>query len=320
MNPARAAGQAPAPFIAVSDVRHRYRGATREALAGVSFSVAEGACFGLLGPNGAGKSTLFSLLTGVAKLQHGEIVIGTASARGDLAALRAEAAIAPQDLAFYPSLTGRQNLDFFAGAYRLGRDVWRARVADAVATCQLDEVLDQRAETYSGGLKRRLNLAIALLNAPRVLYLDEPTVGIDARSRRTIIDAIAALKRQGVTIIYTSHYMEEVEALCDDIAIIDQGRVLASGSIADVLRLHGRSTLEVTLTAPATAALRDSLRALAPVWRDERSLEIQARDGDALNQTLATLTQSGAPIAHLQYGVARLEQAYLRLLNEAGAP
>lgn len=318
-NPAPAVPVA-APFIEVAGVRHRYRGARRDALVGISFTVDSGACFGLLGPNGAGKSTMFGLLTGVLKLQHGDLSIGGVSARGDLKALRAQAAIAPQDLAFYPALTGRQNLDFFAGAYRLARDQWRARVTRAVDICQLAEVLDQRAETYSGGLKRRLNLAIALLNEPRVLYLDEPTVGIDARSRRTIIDAIAALKQSGVTIIYTSHYMEEVEALCDAVAIIDQGRMLACGRIDEVLRAHGRSTLEVTFSAPAAEALRAELIALGATWTDLQNAALDAADAATLNRALGALTQSGAPIAHMQYGVARLEQAYLRLLSEAGAP
>ncbi len=315
-SPATAAG---APFIRVEGVAHAYRGGARPALAGVSFAVAQGTCFGLLGPNGAGKSTLFGLLTGVLKLQQGEISVGGVSARADVKAMRAQGALAPQDLAFYPDLTGRQNLDFFAGAYRLDKAIWRERLAQAVEVCQLAEVLNQRAETYSGGLKRRLNLAIALLNAPRVLYLDEPTVGIDARSRRMIVDAIAALKAGGATIIYTSHYMEEVEALCDSIAVIDQGRVRALGPINDVLRAHGQSALELTLAAPASETLRAQLAAVGARWKDSRSADIPAADAQALTRALETLTQSGAAIAHMQYGVARLEQAYLRLISNSGA-
>jgi ABC-2 type transport system ATP-binding protein len=316
--PAQGAGAAPA-FISISGVGHSYRGARRPALSDVSFTIAQGSCFGLLGPNGAGKSTLFGLLTGVLKLQQGDINVGGVSARGDLKALRAQGAIAPQELAFYPDLTGRQNLDFFAGAYRLERHVWRARVERAVEICQLPDVLDQRAETYSGGVKRRLNLAIALLNEPRVLYLDEPTVGIDARSRRLIVDAIAALKRAGATIIYTSHYMEEVETLCDTVAVIDLGRVVASGSIAEVLRAHGRSVLEITLAAPAPDALRAALTTLGATWTDATHAALSAVDQGSLNRALDTLVQSGAAIAHMQYGVARLEQAYLSVLHQGDA-
>lgn len=309
------AADAAASAIVVTDVRHLYRGGRRPALDGVSFSVAQGSCFGLLGPNGAGKSTMFGLLTGVLKLQQGEIDVGGISARSDLDGLRAQGAIAPQDLAFYPALTGRENLDFFAGAYRLDRATWRARMAQSVETCQLADVLDQRAENYSGGLKRRLNLAIALLNEPRVLYLDEPTVGIDARSRRMIVDAIAALKQGGATIIYTSHYMEEVEALCDAAIIIDQGKVVASGSVSDIARAHGGGALEITLSAPASDSLRASLSALGARWLEPTRADIPAADAAALNRALEALTQSGAIIAQMQYGAARLEQAYLALLK-----
>ena len=309
-----------ASFIAVSDVSHTYRGAARPALAGVSFAAPQGSCFGLLGPNGAGKSTLFALLTGVLKLRRGEISVGGVSARNDLAGLRAQGAIAPQDLAFYPALTGLENLDFFAGAYRLDRTIWRARMERAVEICQLSDVLHQHAETYSGGLKRRLNLAIALLNEPRVLYLDEPTVGIDARSRRMIVDAIAALKQAGVTIIYTSHYMEEVETLCDAAAIIDHGKLIACGPISDLVRAHGQGMLELTLAAPAAEPLRKSLAALGAHWREPARADLPAADPSTLNRALETLTQSGAEIAHMQYGVARLEQAYLALLKQGETP
>lgn len=303
-------------FIQVDDVAYAYRGGAQPALNGVSFGVAKGSCFGLLGPNGAGKSTLFALLTGVLKLQRGEILVGGVSARTDLEGLRAQGAIAPQDLAFYPALTGRENLDFFAGAYRLPRASWRERMARAVEVCQLKDVLSQQAETYSGGLKRRLNLAIALLNEPRVLYLDEPTVGIDARSRRTIVDAIAALKRNGTTIIYTSHYMEEVEALCDAVAIVDHGKVVAAGPIADLVQAHGAGALELTLTGPAPAPLREALP--DATWRSPTQADITIADPTALNHALAALAEHGTAVAHLQYGVSRLEKAYLNLIGDGG--
>lgn len=302
-------------FIEVSGVGHVYRGAPRPALEGVSFGIAEGSCFGLLGPNGAGKSTLFALLTGVLKLQSGDISIGGVSARADLDALRAQGAIAPQDLAFYPELTGRENLDFFAGAYRLETARWRANAARAIEVCQLEDVLDQQAGTYSGGLKRRLNLAIALLNQPRVLYLDEPTVGIDARSRRMIVDAIAALKQNGATIIYTSHYMEEVEALCDAAVIIDRGRVVAAGDMAHLVRAHGAGALELTLAAPADTALREALA--GAIWRSPTQADIAVTDPAALNRLLAQIAKHGAAVAHMQYGVSRLEKAYLNLIGQS---
>ncbi len=164
----------------------------------------------------------------------------------------------PQDLAFYPALTGRENLKYFADVYGLSTAQWRQRLEYCVEVCRLDEVLEQRAARYSGGLKRRLNLAIGLLHAPRILYLDEPTVGIDARSRQVIVAAIKALRAAGTTLVYTSHYMEEIEAICDTLAVIDHGRVVARGTTADLVRdadaaptQPGMGRLETRLPAPA---------------------------------------------------------------------
>ncbi len=301
-----------APFLSATDVTYRYRGAAREALEGVSFQIAQGACFGLLGPNGAGKTTLFSLMTGALALQGGDIRVGGVSACSDLPKVRAMGALAPQDLAFYPGLTGRQNLSFFAGVYRMDAKTWRKQFDEAVAVGQLHALLDRRAETYSGGEKRRLNLAIALLNAPRILYLDEPTVGIDARSRRAIVDAIAGLKAQGVTIVYTSHYMEEVEQLCDALMVVDEGRIVAIGGKQELLQRYAPSALIVTLDEPAR---RDSLVALQPAWQDDLHLTVPIASATELPRVLNAMTAAGAKVATARYGAARLEQAYLAMIG-----
>jgi ABC-2 type transport system ATP-binding protein len=306
------------PIVTVSDVRHRYRGADRDALAGVSLSIDAGSCFGLLGPNGAGKSTLLGLLTGAIKLQDGEIEIMGARVRNDLPAVRAQSAIAPQELAFYPALTGRENLQFFAGVQNVDGALRKTRIAEASAACQLDDVLDRRAETYSGGLKRRLNLAIALVGAPRILYLDEPTVGIDARSRALIVEAIAALKRAGVTIIYISHYMEEVEALCDAVAVIDKGSLIALERTEALVQRGAERRLRVTLAAPLDDAARVSL---APAhWLDANRFDVLLEGDAALETWLARIRAAGGQVARLDYGASKLETIYLRLLEQDGAP
>lgn len=307
-----AASATGAPFLTATGVSYRYRDAARDALADISFEIAQGICFGLLGPNGAGKTTLFSLLTGALALQRGEIRVGGVSARTNLPEVRAMGALAPQDLAFYPGLTGRQNLSFFGGVYRMEASAWRAGFDAAVATCQLEGLLDRRAETYSGGEKRRLNLAIALLNAPRILYLDEPTVGIDARSRRAIVDAIGGLKAKGVTIVYTSHYMEEVEELCDVLMVVDAGRIVAMGQKQALLHHYAPSALVVALEAPVA---RDALAPLNPVWEDERRLTIPIANAAELPRILDVLTGAGAQVASARYGAARLEQAYLAMIG-----
>jgi ABC-2 type transport system ATP-binding protein len=224
------------PLISIRGLVFRYAGATRPALEEVDLDIPQGCSFGLLGPNGAGKTTLLSLLTGLLPPQQGEIHVAGLELAREPARVRRLTGLVPQDLAYYPALTGRENLRFFADVYGLSAAQWRERLDHCVAVCQLDEVLDQRAAHYSGGLKRRLNLAIGLLHSPQILYLDEPTVGIDARSRQVIVAAIKALAAQGTTLVYTSHYMEEIESICDTLAVIDHGHVVARGTPADLAR------------------------------------------------------------------------------------
>ncbi|MBL8558086.1 MAG: ABC transporter ATP-binding protein [Hyphomonadaceae bacterium] len=302
------------PIVRVSNVRHRYRGAESDALSGVSLAVEAGCCFGLLGPNGAGKSTLLGLLTGAISLQDGEIEIMGANVRSDLSAVRAASAIAPQDLAFYPALTGRENLEFFAGVQNVSGALRKARVAEASAACQLDDVLDRHAETYSGGLKRRLNLAIALVGAPKILYLDEPTVGIDARSRALIVETIAALKRSGVTIMYISHYMEEVEALCDAVAVIDRGSVIALERTQALVQRGAERRLRVTLAAP----IADAAALAGAAWLDPTHFDVLLDVDTALDAWLAKVRAAGGHVARLDYGASKLETIYLGLLERGG--
>lgn len=307
------------PAIVVRGLSHRYPRSDRQALSGVDLAIARGSCFGLLGPNGAGKSTLIALLTGMMAPQTGEIRVEGVSAAADPSALRRAGALAPQDFAFYPALSGAANLEFFAGLHRIPKADWPARRAAAVAATQLGDWLDRPADTYSGGLKRRLNLAIALINAPRILYLDEPTVGIDARSRQTILDAIKALKADGVTIVYTSHYMEEVEQLCDAVAVIDHGKVVLQGRTADLLTEAAARRLTVTLAAPATAKAKAALKGLSADWSTEGKLELDLAGQGELPAVLAQLQAAGLKVARAEYGVSRLETLYLGLLDQAAA-
>jgi ABC-2 type transport system ATP-binding protein len=302
--------------ITVRGLSYRYGRAARNALTDIDLTVARGSCFGLLGPNGAGKSTLISLMTGVLTPQSGQIVVGGVSAAADPRHIRRAGALAPQDFAFYPALTGAENLRFFAGLYRIDRALWPQRLADAVAATQLEDWLDKPAETYSGGLKRRLNLAIALINAPSILYLDEPTVGVDARSRQCILDAIKALKATGVTILYTSHYMEEVEALCDAVAVIDQGRVMLAGRTEDLLSDAAGQRLSVVLTHEPTAKARAATDKRGAVWSSADRFDLTLASADDLPATLTALQKAGLSVARAEFGVSRLETLYLSLLDK----
>ncbi len=305
-------------MILVKDLCHRYPGSANAALQQVDLCLPEGAVSGLLGPNGAGKSTLLAILTGALRRQQGEVSVAGHDP-SDSKALKAISALVPQDYAFYPALTGRENLAFFAGIYRMNPARWRDRLDYVVAACSLTAVLDLRAETYSGGLKRRLNLAIGLLNAPQILYLDEPTVGIDAESRQTILQAIQTLRASGITLVYCSHYMEEVEAICDNVSVIDGGRILASGSMAEFLSRLGETGIHLYLQAPAPASLQQALAAYAPHWMSAASLHIATPNPQLVPVLLALLQQHQAQVQSLRFGASRLEDVYMRLLHAGGA-
>jgi ABC-2 type transport system ATP-binding protein len=223
-------------LIEMQGVAKHYRGADSAALDGVSLAIEEGAIFGLLGPNGAGKTTLISILLGLARKDRGQVRVGPHDVDRDLPQLRRICGLAPQDLGFYPMLTVEENLRFYAAAGGLGGAPRDAQVRFALDVGQLEAHRDKRADQLSGGLKRRLNLALSLLHSPRVLVLDEPTVGVDPQSRAFILATIRRLRgERGLTVIYTSHYMDEVQELCDRIAILDAGRVLAAGTLAELL-------------------------------------------------------------------------------------
>jgi len=216
-------------MLHLADIRYRYAPDAPWAVDGVSFAVGAGEVFGLLGPNGAGKTTLMALVAGLLAPQSGAIT------RAPAASARGAFALVPQEHAFYPMLTCRENLEFFAGVLGLRGALKRARVASALDAAGLAPFAGKRAAQCSGGMKRRLNFAIGLVGDPQLLLLDEPTVGVDAQSRAFLLDAVRALRAQGRAIIYTSHYMDEVQAVCDRAAIIDSGRVLRSGTLAELL-------------------------------------------------------------------------------------
>ena len=245
-------------MIEVQDLSFRYPGAERDALHGLSLEVRAGSLFGLLGPNGSGKTTLISLLTGLLRPGAGSLRIGGETLPEGLAAVQAMSALVPQDYAFYPRLSVMENLRFFGGALSLGGSDLRSRIEEASAIAGLEAFSGTRAEHLSGGLKRRLNLAIGLLNRPRLLLLDEPTVGIDPQSRQFILAAIKRLNAEGTTVLYTSHYMDEVQQLCDHIAVLDEGRLLAQGSLNELLQSHpGQRNLEEVFLHLTGRRLRD---------------------------------------------------------------
>lgn len=227
-------------MLAIEHLAYRYRHATSAALDDVSFTARRNEVLGLLGPNGAGKTTLISHLAGLLPVQQGEIRIDGEPLRAARAKNPTRIAVAPQEHAFYPMLTVGENLACFASAARITGTRRRQRIDACLAVAQLERHVATRADQLSGGLKRRLNFAIALLPEPELILFDEPTVGVDAQSRAFVLDAIATLARQGAAVIYASHYMEEIEAIADQVVILDQGRVLRAGALEALLAQDAR--------------------------------------------------------------------------------
>jgi ABC-2 type transport system ATP-binding protein len=231
-------------MLTLTNLRKHFGPASRRVVAvdGVSLTVRKGEVFGLLGPNGAGKSTTIGMATGLISPDEGTVNIEGAGAPTTSTA-RLHLGVAPQELALYEQLTGEENLRFFGKLYELSGDALSKRLDTVLELVGLSPRRQDRVVTYSGGMKRRLNLAVALIHDPPLLLLDEPTAGVDPHSRNNLIDVVRKLASEGRTIIYTTHYMEEASKLCDRIAIMDKGKVLAQGTLSELTAAHGGHTV-----------------------------------------------------------------------------
>ena len=223
----------------------------RVAVDGVGFTIATGETYGLLGPNGAGKTTTISMLCGLFPPDTGSVVIAGRALDGQAHAAKAAIGLVPQEIALYPDLSARENLDFFGRLQGLDRHQRRARIDEVLEVVGLADRADDRVGEYSGGMQRRCNIAVGLLHQPMLLVLDEPTVGVDPQSRNQILDSIEALGGVGLSVLYTTHYMEEAERLCDRIGIMDAGRMIAEGTHRQLHRPRSASTT-VSASPPAT--------------------------------------------------------------------
>jgi ABC-2 type transport system ATP-binding protein len=228
-----------------------------EALRGLSLTLKQGEIFGLLGPNGAGKTTLISILAGLVMPTRGEGLIEKKSIFRQTGDVKKIIGLVPQELSLYASLTGKENLNFFGRMYGVKRKALRERVSSLLDLAGLNDKRDDLVRTYSGGMKRRLNLACGLVHSPTYVLLDEPTVGVDPQSREHIFHNIRRLKEEGISILYTTHYIEEAEKLCDRVAIMDEGRIMAIGSTNDLFADHGCPDLETLFLKLTGKGLRD---------------------------------------------------------------
>lgn len=304
-------------MISINNLHYQFQGATTASLKHIDLQVPTGSLFGLLGPNGAGKTTLLSIISGLLPCPKNCVNIDGLDISQNASSWQSQMALVPQEYAFYDRLSVRENLTFFAAALGLTGVKAQQRIHQVVETTSLHDHFNHRAETLSGGLKRRLNLAIGLLNEPRLLLLDEPTVGIDPHSRHFILEAIRQLNRNGTTVVYTSHYMEEIQALCDQIAIIDHGQVLVQGPLSQLLEQQHRHSLHIALSNPLTAEQRADLPATAIYDSDNLQLTWALSAHSELYPTLTKLQQSGVSIQRLQYGAKNLEELFLNLTHRS---
>ena len=300
------------------EIEHLYKFYDRRAvLNDISLSVRKGSILGLLGPNGAGKTTLVSILTGIIQKDRGRVHVNGRDLDRDMKAIQSECSIVPQAFAFYPTLTARENLEYFGALYGLEGRTLKDRMERAVDIGSLHAFLHKKAEKCSGGMKRRLNLAIGLLHRPRILFLDEPTVGVDAQSRNYILETIRKINREEkTTIVYASHYMDEIEQISDDIAIIDEGRIVLHDRRETVLTQTGKASIQV---ASLGASLRGRLEKMAGIQIGPKGILVDRDEHFLANMTqlFSLFEREQIEIRDMTFGYKNLEDLFLNLTREA---
>jgi ABC-2 type transport system ATP-binding protein len=294
-------------------MRKRY--GQRDAVAGVSLHVGAGQILGLLGPNGAGKSTLISMICGLTTPDAGRVSVGGTLLSQDAAACKRRIGLVPQELALFDDLSARDNIQLFGALYGLAATTLKQRGEAVLKSVGLADRAGDKPAQFSGGMKRRLHIACALMHDPDLLLLDEPTAGVDPQSRNAIFETLLSLKAAGKAIVYTTHYMEEVERLADRIVIVDHGRVVAEGTLGELVhRLPAAQKLVLDLEGEIDAALLTAVpgvRSVEPLGgRWVLGMEGLASTGAAVLQALAA---RGVAVRHVASGRANLEDVFLSL-------
>jgi ABC-2 type transport system ATP-binding protein len=303
-------------------VKH-YPGASEPSVKDISFGILTGEVFSLLGPNGAGKTTTISMLSCLLEPTSGDALVAGQSVKRAPQAVKRAIGVVPQDIALYPTLSARENLTFWGQMYGMGGAGLKRRVDEVLETVGLRDRAKDRIEAYSGGMKRRINIAVGLLHKPQVVFMDEPTVGIDPQSRRNILDMVKALNAQGMTVLYTTHYMEEAEELSHRLGIIDHGKLIALGTQKELTRLVGHDDV-VELRLAAEHATPELLRALGAVKgvqnvaAEDGVVRLLAQDGNAALPDLITLANGrGVRVTGVAVHEPDLEAVFLHLTGRA---
>jgi ABC-2 type transport system ATP-binding protein len=291
------------------------------AVNGVSFEIAEGETFGLLGPNGAGKTTSISMVAGLLEPDTGSIHVAGTPIRTNSTAGRSDIGLVPQEIAIYPDLTARENLRFFGRLYNMPEDELDKRLREVLEVIGLSERQDDLVSEFSGGMQRRLNIGIGLLHRPRLLILDEPTVGVDPQSRNAILESVEDLSGEGIAVLYTTHYMEEAERLCDRVAIIDEGVIKAEGTRRELVSLVGeKDRIRVTLTGDLVEVARvaSELPAVYEASPADSGVDVLANDASSLLPELLTrVAATGANVTGVAVSEPNLEAVFLHLTGKA---
>jgi len=304
-------------MLTVRDVTKTF--GDRTAVDAVSFDIAAGETFGLLGPNGAGKTTVISVICGLLEADQGTVHIDGNEMTTGTVDVRGRVGYVPQAIAVYPDLTATENLQFFGRLQGMRGAALTERIADVLAVLGLTARADDRAETFSGGMQRRLNIGLGLLHEPDLLVLDEPTVGVDPQSRNAILDAVDNLSGQGLALLYTTHYMEEAERLCDRVAIMDEGRVIADGTRRELVAEVGADDIvRMVFSEPPDQREIEAVSGVTSVVLDNRTAEVHLDDAaHRLPDLLASVGTGGGQVRQVEVIEPDLESVFLHLTGKA---
>jgi ABC-2 type transport system ATP-binding protein len=309
------------PILDVQNLVKKFGDIT--AVDGVSFDIQEGEVFSLLGPNGAGKTTTISMLSCLLEPTSGDAIIAGHSVTHDALEVKGVIGVVPQEIALYEELSARENLTFWGQMYGLGGSALKTRVNEVLEQIGLAARAKDKIKTYSGGMKRRVNIGVGLLHKPRLLFMDEPTVGIDPQSRRSILDSVKDLNKAGMTVLYTTHYMEEAEELSHRVGIIDQGKMIAIGTQKELtelvgenetLRLHTGENVDVQ---PLMDALKELPYVIHVSASDNMVVLIVPEADDALPPVLGMADRLGYKIRSVDIQEPNLEAVFLKLTGKA---
>lgn len=307
-------------IVEVNNLVKQYPGSAEPAVRGVSFAIKQGEIFGFLGPNGAGKTTTISMLACLLTPTSGAATVAGFDLVKQADQVKRRIGLVPQDLALYPTLSARDNLNFFGRIYGLSGQLLKRRVDEALQMVGLFDRANEAVDKFSGGMKRRVNIAAGLLHQPDILFLDEPTVGVDPQSRNFIFDNVEQLNQHGVTVLYTTHYMEEAERLCDRVAIIDQGRIIALDAPSALQQSIGGGMVIVGLPDEVPAAIEQRLNVLPAVTglgRFDHTLKVKASHAQqALVDVINTFNEFDVPIRSLEIMEPNLESVFLELTGK----